>query len=86
MSKKHIVLPTVRVLDTWTKEISGYEFTFQIKMTSGGGSPTWYPVTMWKKENTRLSVGGKFEDCPNRNQVEEYFSKDVENYIELWLK
>ncbi len=86
MSKKHIVLPTVVVLDEWTKEISGYEFTFQIKRTSGGDKPTWYPVTFWKSDYTRLSNGGKFDERPERKQVEEYFASSVESYITTYIK
>lgn len=81
MSKKHIILPTVRTLDEWTKEIDGIEFLYQIKMTSGGNLPTWYPVTFRKKDRPNYSSGGKFEERPNREQVEEHFADSVKTHI-----
>ena len=72
------------VLDEWIKEIDGYEFVFQIKTTSRDHS-IWYPVTFWGEEYPQHSFGGKFHVRPDRKQVEEYFSKNVANYIEIWL-
>lgn len=72
------------VLDEWIKEFDGYEFVFQIKTASHNHS-IWYPVTFWREEYPQRSFGGKFDVCPDRKQVEEYFSKNVANYIETWL-
>jgi hypothetical protein len=83
MIKKNVTLPSVVVLDEWTKEIDGYEFVFQIKRTSGGGRPTWYPITFWKKDDPHYNVG---DNQPSRTQVEEEFAQSVRSYIEVHLK
>ena len=86
MRKKIIPQPTVVLLDEWVKEIDGYEFVFQIKRTSGGNRPTWYPIGFWKKDHPLLSVGDKFDDQSNRAEVEEKFAQSVKNYIEIHIK
>lgn len=85
MAKKNVILPTVVTLDEWVKEIDGYEFVFEIKKTSGGGKPTWYPIKFWKKGDPYYSVGGKFDDKPTREQVEEEFLPTVKNHIKFHL-
>lgn len=86
MGKKIIPQPTVVLLDEWVKEIDGYEFVFQIKRTSGGNRPTWYPIKFWKKGDPLLSVGSSFDYHPDRTQVEEKFAASVENFIKVHIK
>ncbi|HJQ33141.1 MAG TPA: hypothetical protein VJ866_13215 [Pyrinomonadaceae bacterium] len=86
MGKKIIPEPTVTVLDEWVKEIDGYEFVFQIKRTSGGNHPTWYPVSFWRNGYPLSSVRNSFDDRPNRIQVEEQFASSVQSFIKTYIK
>lgn len=86
MKNKHAVLPAVKVLDEWTKEIEGHEFVFQIKMTLDSDNIACYPVLFWEKENKYSNWGESFEVRPSRNQVEEKFSQTIEDCLKNHLK
>jgi hypothetical protein len=86
MRKKRVELPTVRVLDEWAGEVDGYAFVYRIKETSGGGKPTWYPVSYWREGEPRLSTGGAFDERPTRQQVEEHFASSIKNFIRVHIE
>jgi len=86
MPKRIIEQPTVRDLDEWEGEVDGYTFVYQIKQTSGGGKPTWYPIRCWRKGHPLLNMGGAFDDLPSREQVEAHFAPSVRNYIKIHIE
>lgn len=77
-----IDLPSFAVIDEWEETINDITLVYRIKTTSGGGGkPIWYSAACWQRGVPSPSVSGKFDERPDRRQVEARFRNSAAEIV-----
>lgn len=77
----HIGLPAFATIDEWEETIDGITLVYRIKASSGGVTPIWYSAACWQRGVPSPSVSSKFDERPDRRQVESRFRNSAAEIV-----